>query len=201
MKQETKRSVKKGIANTFGSFGYLFGFLQWIWAAALYLSVIQSVTSLISSSDSSHYVERPVGLSLTLPGPLGVIVLTVVVAAALAITVYAFFVLPRSIVKTSNKIVYKTAESMTPIVIKAQHKHDTKRNRIKITSRLVIVLKALLILVPLTLTVMSRLLQEQPIDYSIALTVGCGLACFSMVAFVVQYFVAMLLRVKISDLW
>jgi hypothetical protein len=200
MKQETKRTIKKGIANTFGSFGYLFDFLQWIWVGALYLSVIQSLSSIISSSGGED-VERPIGLSLTLPSPLTTVMVGAIVVVMLAITVYAFVSLPRSIVRASNKMVHKTARTMAPVVMKAQHKQDTKRNRIKITVKLVVALKVLLTLIPLLLTVASRLLEEQSIDYSIAMIVGCGLACLGAVCFAIEYLLAAFLRVKMSDLW
>jgi hypothetical protein len=200
MNQRTELSVKKGIINAFGSFGYLFCFLQWFWAIILYLSVIQTITLFISPS-SGKQIEQSSGFTFTLPGPLGMVILAVVVTLMVIITIYALISIPRNIVKTSNNLVHKTAETIAPLVIKARHKKDTKRFRITITSRLTLVIKVLLILIPLMLTTMSILLEEQPIDYSIAKIVGYGLAGFSVAAFAIQYLLAGLLRVKMSDLW
>lgn len=192
--------LKKNIANTFGSFGYLSGFLQWLWAVTLYLSVIQSTTSFIFPK-SGEQAEHAPGPIFTLPDPVGVIIVVMMVIIMVGITIYALISVPRNIVKTSNQIVHKTAETMTPLVIRAQHKHDTKHTRIKITSGLMLVIKLLSILMPLILTAGSKFLDEQSIDYSIALIVGCGLASISVMLFVFQYLLAKLLRVKISDLW
>ena len=138
---------------------------------------------------------------MTVPDPVGTIILVVVVVVMVAITIYALISIPRSIVRTSNKLVHRTAETIAPLVIKAQHKQDTKRIRITITSRLALGIKAFLIVIPIALTAASRLLEKQPIDYQIAMIVGCGLACFSIMFFAAQYLLAKILHVKISDLW
>jgi hypothetical protein len=199
MSQKVGHNVKKGTANTFGSFGYLFCFMQWFWAVMLYLTVIQSITLLISPSNTNH-VEQSSSFTLTQSGPLRIVILAVVVSVMVVITIYALISLPKSIVKTGNKIVHKTAETITPLVIETQHKQDTKRRRVIITSKLMLIIKLLLILVPLLLAVASRLLEKQSIDYSIVLIIGCGLACCSAASFAIQYFLAKLLHVKISDL-
>ena len=195
-----ERNVKKGITSTFGSLGYLFCFLQWFWAVILYLSVIQSMTSFISPI-SDQQVQQSSGLTFALPDPLAMIILGVIVIIMVAITIYALISVPKSIVKTGNKIVHRTATTITPLVIEAQHKKDTKKLRIRITARVALAIKILLILLPLILAAASGLLEKQSIDYPIVLLVGGGLACFSVVFFAMQYLLAKLLHVKISDLW
>jgi hypothetical protein len=199
MKAEAKRRIKKSVVNTFGTLGYLFGFLQWLWAIVLYLSVIQSTTSFINNKDTTQIVE-PATFSISMPGPLGVIILGVTIVVMVAITIYAIVAVPRSIVKVSNKVVHKAAESVAPMVIKAQHKKDTKRTRIQLTARLILVVKAALVITPLLITAASRLLEVQFIDYSIALIVGCGLASLSFILFALQYILGAVLRVKVTDI-
>lgn len=199
MDQDRKLNFKKGAANTFGAFGYLFGFLQWLWAAALYLSVIQSVTSFITSTNPSEVTYEP-NFAFSLPDPLAMIILVVVVVVMIGITIYALVSMPAYIVKTGNKIAHKTTKKIAPTVIKLRHKPNTKKMRLQVTMRVLIFVKCTLIFVPLLLAIASWLLSEQLIDYSIALTVGCGLACFSVIFFSMQYTVAKLFRVKISDL-
>jgi hypothetical protein len=200
MTQRSGYDGKKGFANAVGSLGYLFCFLQWFWAITLYFSIIQSTTSFISSGVDT-YAEQPTRLSFELPGPVGAIILGVTVISMIALTVYAFISLPRSIIRTSNKIVHKAAETMTPVIIKAGHKHDTKKTRIKITSRLALIIKLLLTVIPIVLTATSYLQGEQVIDHSIAMVVGLGLACISVAFFFTQYVVAVFFKVKIADLW
>ena len=200
MKQRTERNAKKNTANFFGSFGYLLCSLQWFWVVMLYFSVIQSMALLVSPH-AGKQVEQPPGFTFALPGPLEAIILTIVAATMVGVTLYALIKIPMSIVKTGNKVVRTTAETVAPMVINVQHKKDTKKFHAKITSRLILAIKLLLIIIPLAFTMASGLLEKQSIDYSIAMIIGCGLACFSTVFFAVQYASARLLHVKISDLW
>lgn len=201
MSQKTERNVKEGIANAFGSFGYLSCFLQWFWAVMLYLGPIQSL-ALFTSSSADEQVEQPTGLTFIfiLPDPLETIILVTVVAIMVVVMIYALVTMPKSIVKTSDKIVRKTAETLAPFAIKAQHKQDTKRLRITMTSKLALAIKVLLIVIPVVLAAISGLLEKQTIDYSIVMIIGYGLACLSIAFFAIQYALATLLHVKISDL-
>lgn len=200
MEQKTKRNPKRGVANFFGALGYFFGFLQWFWVVLLYFSVIQSVTLFVSPSADKPVTPPPIP-AFTLPNSVEMIIVGITVVVMVAVTIYALIKIPMSIVKTSNKVVHKTAQTMTPIVIKAQHKKDTKKLRIKLTVRLILMLKLLLVIVPIGLTAASIWLDKQSVDYSIALVIGCGLACVSAIFFVLQYTVAGTLRVKLRELW
>ena len=199
MKVEAKHRLKKVIANSFGTLGYLTSFLQWLWATILYLSLIQSTTTFINEYNQTP-TQAPTQLSISMPGPLGIIILGVTVVVMIAITVYAIIAVPRAIVKTSNKVVHKTAEAAAPLVMRAQHKKESKRLRLKLTTRLVLVVKVLLVVLPLILTAASKLLDEQFISYSIALIAGSALACVSIVFFALQYILALAFKVKPSDI-
>lgn len=199
MKQQTRYAVLKGIANTFGSFGYLFCCMQWFWAALLYLSVIQSISSLVSPI-TDHQIENTPVRTMTDPNPIAMVLLGVVVVIMVALTIYALIRIPRDIVKTSNKIVHKTANAVTPLVIKTRHKKDTKKIRNLITVKVMLILKALIVTIPVLLTIASKLLEQQSIDYSIALFVGWMLASCSAAAFIIQYILAWLVRIKLSDI-
>ena len=200
MSRKTEHSGKKGITNSFGAFGYLVCFLQWFWAILLYFSVIESTTLLMSPRTNTH-VEQSSGPAIVLPDLAQMIILGIVVVVTLAVTIYALVAVPKSIVKTSNKIVHSTAKRMAPIVIKAQHQPDTKRFRLIITAKLTLAIKGLLIIIPIVLAAASGLLEKQFIDHSIAVIVGLGLATFSAMFFAIQYLLAKLLHIKISDLW
>lgn len=200
MKHETKHTVKVNIVNMLGSFGYLFGFMQWFWAVILYISVIQAIAKFFSSSNN-RVVEPSSGLNFSLSGPIATIMLGIIVVTMVVLTVYVLVSLPKNIVKTSNKVVHKTAKTIAPVALRAQHKHNTKKARIKITTQLVFVLKSLLILIPFLLTIGSTLLETQSINYSIALIIGCVLATSSLILFATQYVLAKLLGVNYSYVW
>lgn len=200
MKQKAGHSIKKRVTNAFGFFGYLLCFLQWFWAVILYLSVIQSAVLFVSPR-ANEPIEQPHHVAVTPPSSSEMIIAVIVVVVMVAITIYALFKIPIGIVKTGNKVVHKTAETMAPMVIRAQHKKDTKRVHAKITSKLILAIKLLLIVIPVVLTAASGLLEKQPLDYSIVMTIGWTLACLSVVFFAIQYVLARLLHVKTSDLW
>ncbi len=200
MTQRAGRSIKKNIANFFGSFGYLFCFSQWFWTVILYFSVIQSAALFISPNVNKQ-VEQPSNLTLTPPSSSDVIIVAIIVAVMVVITIYALIKIPMGIVKTGNKVIHRTAETMAPVVIRAQHKKDTKKFHAKITSKLMLAIKLLLIVIPVALAAASGLLEKQPLDYSIVMTIGWALACLSIVFFAVQYALAGLFHIKMSDLW
>ena len=136
-----------------------------------------------------------------LPGPIEAVVLGIVTVLMILITIYVLVKLPVTIAKTSKKIIHKTSESVTPILISSQHIKDTKSNRTFITAKVILVFKVLFILTPVLLTTISRSVEKLPIDYSIAAVIGFGLACFSVAFFIIQYSLARLLRVKLSNIW
>lgn len=198
MDRRTKSSAKRKLANSFGYLGYLFCFLQWFWVVLLYFSVLKLVTTpLVPHADShTEQISLP---TYTLPSSLEIIIFVVVVLVMIAATVYAFIQIPVGVAKTSDKVVHKTAETMAPIIIKSQHKKDTKKNRIKITARLILAIKLLLVIIPVALTAASGLLKDQPVDYAVALAVGIGISSLSVIFFAVQYALARLLHVKLPD--
>lgn len=200
MKQKTKNTLKKNSVNSFGVAGYLFCLFQWFWAVMLYFSVIQSILSLVMPNASTQVKPVP-AFAPELPDQVQWGILIAVTVFMIALTLYAVIKMPMYAIKASNQAVHKAAEAATPIVIRAQHKKDTKKRRIIMTPRLVVSIKALLVIVPAVLTAGTTLLERQPIDYPIAITIGLGLALLSIGSFTVQYILARPLRVKPSELW
>jgi len=200
MKQTPKRNIKKDITNAFGSLGYFFSILLWFWAVMLYFSLIQSAT-LFVAPDANEQVEQQSSYVLSPPGPLEVVLLVVIVIVMIAVTIYALVKIPRSIAKAGNKVVHRTTEAVVPVIIRSQRQKDTKKVRGRITTKVIVALKLLLILIPVGLTVGSGLLEKPSIDYTIAMIIGCGLAGIGVFFFAAQYVLAGLLRIKVSELW
>jgi len=201
MKRKAESSAKKNAVNFFGAFGYLFCLLQWFWAVMLYFSVVQSTTKFVAPEAGSGHIEQTSDFTLGLPDPLKWAVLIFVTVLMIAITAYVLIKMPMGIVKNSNKAVHKTAESVAPMIMRAQHKKITPKSRLKITARLILALKLLLVATPVILAVASGLLEKQFIDYSIATVVAYGVAALSAGAFAMQYVLAKLLRVPTQGLW
>jgi hypothetical protein len=201
MEQKTEhRAKRKAIANFFGGLGYFFCFLQWFWAVALYFSVIQSVILFVAPSAESP-VERSPVLAFELPSAVSMIILAITVVVMVIITVYVLVKMPIGIAKTGNKAVHQAAKTVTPVIIKAQHKKDTRRFREKIEAEVMLLIKLSLVVIPVVLAAVSGLLGQQSVSYSIALIVGGGLACLSVAPFIVQYGLAGVFRIKLKDLW
>lgn len=200
MTWQPKSRFKRTIANTFGAFGYLFCSLQWFWAAMLYLTVIQSAILWLSPPANEQAPQLP-RLAFAIPNQVELVIMAIVVVVMVALTIYGLARLPFSLAKAGRKTVHKTTEKVVPIVIRAQHKKDTKKQRKLLTVRIRLIMKLVLILVPIVLTASSGLLHELPIDYLIAVTIGGGIAVMSVLFFVIQYLLAIWLRVTMSDLW
>lgn len=198
--KKTSDAIKKNTVNFFGALGYLLCLFQWFWAFMLYFSVIQSMTILFAPDGSTQVEQAPL-FTVTLPDPIKWGILAVITVTMIIITIYTLLKMPVSAVKTSHKAVHTTARTMAPIVIKVRRKKDTKKLRLALTPRLVIIIKLLIVAVPVVATTASVLLDVQSIDYSIAVIVGFGLASLSIAIFVIQYVLARVFRVKIHDLW
>jgi len=117
------------------------------------------------------------------------------------ITMYIIVKIPSTIVKTTKKALHNTAENVTPLVLRIQHKKDTKKNHINLTPRLVLILKIILIIAPLILSFTSKFVDKQMFDFYIAMLISLWLACASIVFFAFQYILAVILSTKRQDLW
>jgi hypothetical protein len=129
-----------------------------------------------------------------------------IIAAAITIimvvfTIYVIVKMPSTIVKTGKKVVHETADNVTPLVLRIQHKKDTKKNYIKLTPQIILVIKIILIIAPVMLIFTSQSIENQMIDYSIAMFVSFLLTCFTVMFFIFQYFLARLFAIKRQDLW
>lgn len=184
----------------FGSMGYLFCLLQWFWAVLLYFSLFQSAISftLTSNDPRPESVAHP---TVALPSQLEMGIVVVMTVVILAATLYALVKMPKNIAKAGSKLVHQTADAVAPAVIKAQHKKDTKKVRMKLAPKLTAIAKVLLIVIPMITGAFSGLLETLPIDYSIAVIVGIILGSGSALFFLVQYAAAHVLRIRVSDLW
>ncbi len=124
-----------------------------------------------------------------------------IVAIMSVLTIYILIKIPTTLVKASKKVVQNTAKNATPLLLQAQNKKDTKRNRIKLTPVLIIVMKIVLVLIPILLVFASQYLENQTIDFYISIYIGVLLACFSLLLFVFQYLAAAFMLVKKQEIW
>ena len=199
MRIRTKTNFKKNVANFFGAFGYFFCSLQWFWVILLYSSFITGLALYMSQGAGNNVVESPAVVEQS--SVLSMIILVVITIIMVALTMYILIKIPSTIVRTSKNIVHKTAEDATPLILRIQHKKDNKSNHLKLTPRLVLFMKIILLIAPVVLAFTSQFIDKQVIDFYIAMYASLWLACVSVIFFVFQYILASLFAIKRQDLW
>lgn len=197
MKLTTKKRIRKNVTNLFGAFGYFFVALQWLMLVVVYFGFIKSLP--MPSTDNQIEPQTVIFIpeaSVNVPGMMFAGIVTI---AAMALSIYVFIKMPLSMIKTGKKAVHVVAEETTPVVLRVQHKKDTKKNRKLLTLRVVLIMKIILILIPVGLSYASKYLKEPSLDFLSTMHVGLYLAGLSVLAFGLQYLFAKLLSVKITE--
>lgn len=117
------------------------------------------------------------------------------------LTVYVIIKIPSTIVKTGKKVVNEAADNLTPLILKVQHKKDTKKSRRKLTARLALTIKILIVTIPAILSLLSQFQDKPMVDYNVVMFISLWLAGFSIIAFFIQYLLAKIFAIKRQDLW
>lgn len=198
MKTKTRYNIKRIVSNSFGVLGYLSCCLQWVWILVLYFDKYKETLMSFSKTENTEgYLPN---FTIQLPEVVTLVVGSIIVVLVLCLTVYVIIKIPSTIVNTSKKAIRDTAEKAAPLAIKAMHKKQTKKLRLKITYELIIVIKTVLIIIPIALTYAHQFSGNQQIDYEIVKIVGCFLSAFSAVTFGIQYILSLMLSVKRDDI-
>jgi len=196
-----KIDLKKILVNFFGALGYLSITLQWILVFIVNFSFIESLALLMgSSTDKQYQVVEPSAAVNSEPNLTLIIFGVIVTVAMVLLSVYLFVKMPSMIAKAGKKAVHGVAQHTVPLILKAQHKKDTKKNSRFLTPHLVAVIKAVLIITPAVLIYMSQSLGDKILSFDIAMYASLWLAGVSLVLFVFQYVLAKILVIKIDNL-
>lgn len=211
MNKNNKEDFKKNIVNSFALVGYFMCFLQWLWVVLLYYSLIEKIGRVLYSDSSSSGEDSllvPVRIinigssgGVSLPGLDFIMILVTfsIAAVVIVLTLYYLLKMPSTIVKTSEKIVHEAANKVLPLALRLQHKKDTKRNKVKITPKLIIIIKAFLLILALILTCLSKFVDNPYMDLNIAIIVGGILAGFCFCMYLLQYCFGWLLKISLND--
>jgi len=196
--KKSKTKIKVGVTNFLGFGGYFFSALQWFWVVVLYSSLIEGLAKSITPASEPQQVQvQPViVVSAGPPSVLQIIFTFAVVVVMIALTVYVIWKMPSIFAKTGKKLVHDTADTFAPVVLRVQNKPITKKNRYKLSSSIVILMKIIIVVLPIILTFSSIFLEKQIVEYYIAIIITIWLASFSIVFFVAQYLVISLFRIK-----
>lgn len=201
MKKTSVNRLKKNIVGFFGVLAYLICSFQWLFVVAIYANPIKD---LLSSNTPVKVVQAPpVPVEVTGSVPLTVLA-AIVTVGIIALSIYVFIRIPKTIATTGRKVVHEVAEQTVPIVLRVQHVQKSEQTPKKVRSikyRLVVVVKALLIVVPIVLVLCSQFMDKQALDFTVAMYVSLAFAGLTILLFIVQFALARLLRVPRNNVW
>lgn len=195
-----KRSrVFTEITNLLGGFGYFSVSLQWLFIALLYFQAFYGILPPIAQAPPPPPPEEPV-VVVTSEGPSPLIIGfgIVVTIVMIGLSIYAFIKMPKELVKAGHKTTQAVAHKATPVILKAQGRKDTVRNRRRVTPRIVIVAKLLLIALPIIAAWASQFIPEPALDIALAMVIAFWLASWSVALFGLQYLLVVLFKIKLE---
>lgn len=186
MNIESKSRIKKSFVNFVGALGYFFCFFQWFWALVQYLNVILPYLEI----ETKVEIIKPITTVETSPNMFLVILGAIITVSAILVSIYIFIKTPSTISSGGKKIVQKTALTAVPIIIKTGHIKNTKKNRIKLTARVIFIIKTFIIIAPIIISYASILLEKPALQINVVMAISLGLAGLSFVNFAFQYLFA-----------
>lgn len=189
------------MTNFFGAVGYASCFIQWLWVVILYSNLLMSFVSIIAPNQDNEVVKTTSAVANASPSVAVMFMGVVVTIAMIIFTIYILVKIPSTIVKASKKVVHGAAENAVPLVLKIQNKPDTEKRRKKLAPKLILIIKVILIILPVILSFLSKFIDNQTLEFNIAMYVSAGLVIISALFFVFQYSLAGLLSVKKQELW
>lgn len=163
--------------------------LQWFFASVLYISLASVngwLDELFEQSQQPIIVSQPSAESTTGIGIMDGVLIVLIVGIVLGVTVYALRRLPRSFVRTGDAIVHKSVELVAPLLLRRSHKRPTKKRKLQLTARLIVLMKILLVVMPLLVLIPVALSENAPLDVAIVWTVGIFLFCISSICFTIE---------------
>lgn len=185
-------------ANAFGAFGYVFLVFAWLWSALVigYSSLsAQNITWLIpKNTDQPTGTVEPTSL---ISGPIAIVIGIIVTIVVVLATLYIFIALPKSIGTRGSKVTQKTASLIIPIITHHQPLPDTRR--VFLTSRIIMILKSIACLLPLTALLIFP--NTTTLSYEVVFICALFFSCCAMFFFIAQYTLAYFLHIPRDLLW
>lgn len=190
------------IANGFGSFGYFFLMIQWLALFAIYFTWIYTyfISPMQPVSKPEPSPAQPVEV-VTLAvsfSPTSIILLALLTIVMVGIAVYAIIALPKMVSQAGSKAAKVIANQAAPLALKVKHKPETKKNRLKISSQILIFIKATALALPVPLAWLSSYIDLQTVSTSDAVLIMAVLAVPVIVFFAVQYIIICLSKTPLS---
>lgn len=187
--------------NLFGIIGYCIISLQFLIVLMAYFDPLQTLLYSATPPKPEPVIQQPATDAISEPSTFSVILGLALVVVMMGVTIYVFLKAPAAIARAGSKVVHRATEKAAPVVLHAQHKKNTKPNRKKISVKLSMVIKSLLITLPLIAVVVSPLFVKPYLDVKIAVIASVALAIISLLCFVFQYSLAFIMKLDRKHLW
>ena len=193
MERTQKRLV---IANTFGSFGYISVLFQWLWTF-----LILAYPLLSSRPDFLFFPpSEPTFTHNMTPAPASPFLVVIAIAATIAIlgiTIVAVVRLPKNVGKKGATLTRNATAAVLPAI--THHKKLTKKKRVRLSYRIMLTIKLLLVTLPLVALLFGQSLEKIAPEVVWAMAFFCA-AC-SISYFLVQQLLARFMRINSEKLW
>lgn len=169
------------LARTLNTLGYLLQMIAWVVMVAAYLTLIQQADVAKFLLPSANPRSAPT-LAAHTPGPAEMVFIAVVVAAVIALTIYALATFPARVGASGDKVVKKAAATTLPIL--THHRQLSPKSRRRLTLRLMYYIRAGSCLVPVLLAAVAPS-DTIPIAATMIIATTCGM--LSLVLFSAAY--------------
>lgn len=196
-----RRRVPLKIVQLVGGFGYFSVALQWLFIALLYFQAFYGILPPIAQPPTPLPPPPTIPAVPASEGPSPLIIgfgifVTIIM---IGVSIYAFIKMPKELVKAGRRTTQAVAHKATPVILKAQGRKDTVKNRRRLTPRLIIIMKVLLVLIPVAAAWGSRFISDPALESTLTMVIAYWLATWSLGLFGLQYLVALILKVKVTD--
>ena len=200
VKKQNSRWPRR-IVNSFAVLAYLLLATQWMFSLVAYFPF---VASLVPESPVVQPEDQVVGPVFTAPDEgsvLSFFIVAAVLVVMVGLTVYILAKIPSAVAKTGRKTVRSGSEALTHVYAKATHQKETKKLRLRLEHRAMVLMKIILLVAPVGLAYGVHLLPDTTLQPEIAIYLSAFFAQIVLVLFALQYLLAYLLGVKKTDLW
>jgi len=182
--------------NIVGTLGYFSVLLQWAWTLLiLCYPLLTDDNSILLPPKPIHPIHTHASSLST--SPVMLIVALVVTAFILALTVIVLVKLPKKIGQQGARVTHQTADAVIPLIV--GHKALPKKKRIKLSYRIALIIKALLVIIPII--GLFFIPSSVPLDITIIRYVGIFCACWSIFYFGLQQLIGIAAKLSLSKLW
>jgi len=189
-----KGSVRTSLINVLGTLGYISIIFQWLWT-------IVTVGHPLLSSDLVYLFPAndvpAVPVNSDPPSSFAIVLVIVLTVIIFAFTFYVLWKLPGAIGKQGGKATRRAATALVPII--ARHQKPAHKERRRLSRKLVLIIKGLLVILPCITLVLAQPVGELRME--IIWVVGLFCAISSLSYFGLQQLFVLLWKVPAEDAW